>query len=587
MMVHPLHRSSTGRLARRANTTIVADQETSALTRLRDFLIERSGPATIEISSLQSQESRIDLQSRVSRTLHTSLTRAVSLQSAEPSTRHAEGSANAIPDAISRNEIHNTCSRSQPPILDVPQTVGRLLQTANDNHAMRKKRVIEVGSGTSTPHTMESGKLSVPSVAAKVEEKRKLRSQNGGSRLKSELSVYFPNYDDIINDTPKQPGKSMVRVELVDFIVTNWAMYPDYLDTNDIIYIVNEPTKTPTTSQATAQTKSSPKSASTGLLLSTPSSQQATTSTAGLWSANPGFQRIDLNTVSLAANNDPEDALPDSLYFKPHRRAERKEKQLRNIEKERAMHEKTHLERLLDNLQGPDWLKAMGITGITDTEKKDFEPKRDYFVKEVLALVDKFRIWKEEERRLRLEREERERPSLAPARAGTEGDFDSQVGEFHDNASTVDQPPASDDDAWAARQLLQEANSASRQHPSAMGVSGRPRGQAARGGSRAHQSLRGGHNPSNRSISNRPSLQVEIDLNTPFTSFFKKPYERAAAVGDNRHGRGAMAFGHPLPQVEEQNFEPPSDYLTPECLREHGRKRRRLQRGSPSGKRKV
>ena len=40
----------------------------------------------------------------------------------------------------------------------------------------------------------------------KAEEKRTLRSQDEGARLKSDLSIYFPNYEDVINDAPQDPG---------------------------------------------------------------------------------------------------------------------------------------------------------------------------------------------------------------------------------------------------------------------------------------------------------------------------------------------------------------------------------------------
>ena len=77
---------------------------------------------------------------------------------------------------------------------------------------------------------------------------------------------------------------------------------------------------------------------------------------------------------------------------------ERQEKQLRNIEKERAQHEKVHLEALLEGLRGHEWLRVMGISGITDTEKKEYESNRDYFIREVAGLVEKFKAWKEEEK---------------------------------------------------------------------------------------------------------------------------------------------------------------------------------------------
>lgn len=38
-------------------------------------------------------------------------------------------------------------------------------------------------------------------------DKRSLRSHDGGSRSKSELALYFPNYDELVSIEPKEPGK--------------------------------------------------------------------------------------------------------------------------------------------------------------------------------------------------------------------------------------------------------------------------------------------------------------------------------------------------------------------------------------------
>lgn len=38
-------------------------------------------------------------------------------------------------------------------------------------------------------------------------EKRKLRSQDGGSRSKSELSLYFPHYEELVSIEPKETGE--------------------------------------------------------------------------------------------------------------------------------------------------------------------------------------------------------------------------------------------------------------------------------------------------------------------------------------------------------------------------------------------
>lgn len=37
-------------------------------------------------------------------------------------------------------------------------------------------------------------------------DKRSLRSQDGGSRSKSELALYFPNYDELVSIEPKESG---------------------------------------------------------------------------------------------------------------------------------------------------------------------------------------------------------------------------------------------------------------------------------------------------------------------------------------------------------------------------------------------
>ena len=214
------------------------------------------------------------------------------------------------------------------------------------------------------------------------------------------------------------------------------------------------------------------------------------------------------------------------------------------------MHEKVQLERLLDGLQGPDWLRVMGITGVTDGEKKDWEPKRDYFVSEVRALVDKFRVWKEEEKRLKMEREaallareEEEAEEEGPKAEGDEGD-------------EANMSPSSDIDAWAARQLQQEVNSASSSAP-------KPRSRR-------------------RPISALPPPPPEPLK--PFTSFYSKPHLREAALGKNRHGRNVTAFGQPIPESEEREFTLPGEYLTPDALRVHARKRRRLKRESGADK---
>jgi hypothetical protein len=190
------------------------------------------------------------------------------------------------------------------------------------------------------------------------------------------------------------------------------------------------------------------------------------------------------------------------------------------------MHEKLQLERLLDGLQGPDWLKVMGITGVTDGERKDWEPKRDFFVKEVEALVDKFRIWKEEEKRLRAEKEAK----VAAAEESEEEEEESEEEEKKEGLPTRTKTP----------------------------VPRRP--------PRPHGFL-------------LPFIPPEPT--TPFQSFYAKtPHLRAAALGKNRHGRNLTAFGLPLPECEEREFEVPEEFRDPQLLRDNARQRRRRVRES-------
>lgn len=311
----------------------------------------------------------------------------------------------------------------------------------------------------------------------------------------------------------------------------------EFLDFDTPIYIVDEPLKNPKPPEPTSPevsrksaspTRSRKPRAHTPRKPSNPSIPPSQSSTS--------YRPVDYSTIAKHLPNDDGDPLTDSVYFTQHRRAERKEKQLRNIEKERAMHEKVQLERLLDGLQGPDWLKVMGITGVTDGERKDWEPKRDYFVKEVEALVDKFRMWKEQEKRLRAEKE--------AARAADEEDEEEDEDEEE-----------SDEDAKINGKVSVKPEPRPKE----------PEPPKPRRPPRPHGFL-------------LPYVPPEPAV--PFTSFYSKPHLRAAALGKHRHGRNITAFGEPIPDFEEHEFSIPEDFVTPDFIRDNARKRRRQKRES-------
>ncbi|KAK1917030.1 hypothetical protein P3342_001612 [Pyrenophora teres f. teres] len=313
------------------------------------------------------------------------------------------------------NDDADATNTRPPTKITVTRPHGELLRITNGVQAPLDMYADDVPS-TSAPSTPRTGssseKLAAPSAAvpapqstASSQDKRSLRSHDGGSRLKSDLAVYFCNYDDIIAGVPKEA---------------------EFLQPDTPIYIVDEPLRpksplpvTPEPSPGTASPTRSRKARHSSPSPAPAPAQSSTT-----------FRVFDY--ANAVHHDHGEDPLADAVYFTQHRRAERKEKQLRNIEKERAMHEKVQLERLLDGLQGPDWLKVMGITGVTDGERKDWEAKRTYFVKEVEALVDKFRVWKEEEKRLRAEKE--------AALAAREEDDDEDGEETEDTDSIIIHP---------------------------------------------------------------------------------------------------------------------------------------------------
>ena len=299
-------------------------------------------------------------------------------------------------------------------------------------------------------------------------------------------------------------------------------------------------------------------------------------------------QRIDLNFLKAQHKGKPDgDPLPDSVFEAPHKKAERVERSLRNSERTRAQHEKDQVIRLLEGLQGPEWLKIMGVSGITEGKKKSFEPARAHFISGCQAILDKFRRWTAEEKRRKQEKERKEREAKAlresqehdetreskdeeePALEEDEGiasqldgDQDDNMGDDDSAAeeSDGDPPDSLDIDASVAKQLREEALA------------------AAKTNSRSRARAR----DKQRSESAQPQPAGEPTPLREFKSFFSKPYQRAAALGKNRRrGRTVLAWGHPIPEFAEKDYELPEDMLDEETLRAQARRKRKERRGKP------
>jgi len=259
-------------------------------------------------------------------------------------------------------------------------------------------------------------------------------------------------------------------------------------------------------------------------------------------------QRVDFSFIDKRYKEEGgEDPLSDEYFESIHRKPERAEKAIRNSDKGRAQHEKDQVIRLLEGLQGHDWLKLMGVSGITDSRKKEYEPAREHFIKGCEAIIEKFRLWREEEKRRKLEKE----AALAEAQAEEEEQEEEQEGDVSDG----DPPDYSDVDASAARQLHEEA--IARSAPLTK------------------------HSEKKTKVEPIPPALPELEIE--FTSFFAKPYLRAAALGKHRRsGRSVAAWGHPVPDVTEIDFDLPEEYRDEETLKVHARRKRRDRRVSKS-----
>jgi hypothetical protein len=370
-----------------------------------------------------------------------------------------------------------------------------------------------------------------------VDEKRKLRSQEG-AWFKSELSAYLPEYDMVIGNILKEER------EFCHWFLSHLggcSSLADILDLDTPIVIVDS--AKPSTKQMPSPRKSN------GLVHEYPLKEFPDSLFTNLYDAHKvDFSFMDRNWKEEGG----EDPLSDVYFETIHRKPERLEKTIRNADKGRAQHEKDQVMRLLEGLQGHDWLKLMGVSGVTESKKKEYEPARDHFIRGCEALIEKFRWWREEEKRRKLEKE----AAMAEAEAEAEeveGEEEVDEEDNDDAISDGDPPDYSDVDASAARQLHEEAIARSAplsKHP----------------GKRAKV---------------EPLLLGPRELQEDFISFFKKPHLREAALGKTRRsGRSAAAWGHPVPEISQADFDLPEEFRDEETLKIHARRKRRDRRMS-------
>ncbi|KAJ2905703.1 hypothetical protein MKZ38_004570 [Zalerion maritima] len=395
--------------------------------------------------------------------------------------------------------------------------------TAKKNSPVLPKHRAKVHNGI----RHELDRLKPSDADRKVEEsggRRKLRSTEN-PRFKSDLSQYFQEYDQIIGNDPLE--EHLLEID------------------TPIVLVDSHPLP------KSARSQPDPPMNFADHLASSYNGVHA--------------QVVDLRILDNRVFGDTgEDPLADGLYETFHKRQERNEKSIRNIEKNKAQHEKERVQRLLESLQGQDWLRVLGIHGInTEARKKQYRPARQYFIKGCENILAKFKEWSKYEKSKRYDKGRSKSPTSTPppghgGKRGAEGGTKAGGKAKRQRCSAtrnslVEDSEDGDIDASVAKQLQEESAARSKSH------GGKSRASA---GSKVQQQTK---------------EPVESPKPQEFTSFFKKAYQRDAAL-KGRRTRHPLAWGHPIPEVEEEEFRLPDDFLDAEALKALSRRRRQARR---------
>ncbi|KAH7027474.1 something about silencing, SAS, complex subunit 4-domain-containing protein [Microdochium trichocladiopsis] len=418
-------------------------------------------------------------------------------------------------------------------------------------------------------HELDRLQPSAADTSATAPTGRKLRSQEA-TRFKSELSAYFPEYDEVIGNDPKEQHllNADTPIVIVDSRLST-ARDTSSRHNGHVLLAADHPIRSFSDSLFTDLAEAS---------------------------------RVDFGLIDHKKHDDGwSDPLADSFYSPSHRKAARLEKSIRNTERSRAQHEKDQIVRILGDLQGHDWLRTMGVNGVTETRKKSFEPAREHFIRGCQAILGKFRHWSQEEKRRKLEKEralaEEEEDeddeeetlnddsdvSEVSHDDNVQGSGDDDVGrprfkraaaprtralrnvemseehdedEDNDEESDGDPPDSSDVDASIARQLRDEAALAREKYQ------------------KSHPTKR----PRSDSFA-QSSEQDSPSRRRDFTSFFHKRHQRDAALNrSRRRGRIAVAWGHDVPEFDVYDFDLPDELRDPETMKTRERQKRRARR---------
>lgn len=96
------------------------------------------------------------------------------------------------------------------PIRDRSATQDAVTQVGRSQKPVPPQRIN--GTTLTTQHAQlfntDAPRTDSPTNVSSQNDKRSLRSHDGCSRSKSELALYFPNYDELVSIEPKEPGRT-------------------------------------------------------------------------------------------------------------------------------------------------------------------------------------------------------------------------------------------------------------------------------------------------------------------------------------------------------------------------------------------
>lgn len=126
---------------------------------------------------------------------------------------------------LSQTRIPSSWTRSTAntePSDPTPRPPSKLTRTAPDSELLQTTNGVSTridagdediqldpAQAVQAKHTTDAKGKSQKEESRKTQDRRSLRSHDEGSRLKSDLAIYFPNYEDIINDVPQEKGTTI------------------------------------------------------------------------------------------------------------------------------------------------------------------------------------------------------------------------------------------------------------------------------------------------------------------------------------------------------------------------------------------